>query len=266
MAESAAAFRVERASKSFGARSVLADIDLSVRSGESVAVIGPSGAGKTTLLRLMAGVVSPDVGRVEALGRDTKHLSGRELRALRREVGILYQSDNLIPSLRVAHNVLMGRLGAWSSARALFSLLFPRELSAARAALAEVELEERLWDLPGTLSGGQQQRVAIARLILQAPRALLADEPASSLDPRLGREVVAKLAKLARERGATLVVSLHTLDLLDEHFDRLIALREGRVFWQGRPAQLTRELLRDLYGAEYRALHLDDVKIEGVRA
>jgi phosphonate transport system ATP-binding protein len=127
--------------------------------------------------------------------------------------------------------------------------------------LKRVELEDRLWSLPAELSGGQQQRVAIARLLVQDPRALLADEPTASLDQRLGRDVMALLADVSRERGATLVVSLHALDLLDEHFERVIALRNGRVHWQGRPRELAPELLRELYGAEYSALHLDELAL-----
>jgi phosphonate transport system ATP-binding protein len=252
---------LERVSKSFGRADVLAELELSIPRGERVAVIGPSGAGKTTLLRLLGAVIWPSRGRILALGQDTSRLSGRALRELRREIGLLYQSDNLVPSLRVVHNVLIGRLGSWWAPRALLSLLLPQETALARAALREVELEHCLWELPGTLSGGQQQRVAIARLLVQAPSVMLADEPASALDLRLGRDVVLRLSRVAQSRGATLVVSLHALDLLGEHFDRVIALKEGRLFWQGRPSELSRNLLLELYGAEYRALRLDELAL-----
>ncbi len=247
--------------KDYARTTVLGPLDLSVERGERVAVIGPSGAGKTTLLRLAAGLLWPTAGKVLALGQDTSALSGRALRELRARVALLAQDGNLVGSLRVVHNVAIGRLSRWSVARALFSLAWPQELERLRAALREVELEQRLWDLPGTLSGGEQQRVAIARLLVQEPELLLADEPASSLDPRLGREVVARLARAADARGATLVVSLHTLDLLSEGFDRIVALRAGRVFWQGPLSVLSRAILRELYGAEYRALHLDEVAL-----
>lgn len=247
-------------------RDLLTGIDLDIAAGEKVALIGPSGAGKTTLLRMCAGILWPTSGSVHVLGLETGTLQGRRLCQLRRQVGFLHQSDNLIPGLRVVHNVLMGRLGSWSSFRALLSLLWPRDLGAVKSVLDRVEMGNRMWSLPGELSGGEQQRVAIARLLLQQPRVVLADEPVSSLDIRLGREVVRMLLQFASENHSTLLVSLHTLDLLREGFDRVIALREGRVVWQGRPSALGREDLRAVYGAEYRALHLDEVVLDGNRA
>jgi len=246
----------------YGPNRVLHDIDLSVREGERVAIIGPSGAGKTTLFRLVSGLVKPAAGEVHTLGRDTRRLSGRALSDLRREVGFLYQQDNLIAQLRVVHNVLMGRLGRWWLPRALVSLLWPQEIERARAALDRVELADRIWSLPDELSGGQQQRVAVARLIVQQPRLVLADEPVSALDLRLGRDIIRMLCMLADEQGVTLMVNLHTLDLLQGHFERVIALRDGKVFWEGTPEAINQTLLRELYGAEYRALHLDEVAFE----
>jgi phosphonate transport system ATP-binding protein len=255
-------FRLEGVGHTFGATQVLAGLDLEIHPGERVAVIGPSGAGKTTLFRLLCAVLRPATGRVLALGRDTARLRGRDLRKLRREIGVLYQNDNLVPHLRVVHNVLMGRLGRWSLPRALWSLLWPQELPLARGALARVELPDKLWAMPGELSGGQQQRVAIARLIVQAPQVMLADEPVSQLDIRLGRELITLLAGLATAGRRTLVVNLHTLELLHGHFDRVVALQQGRIFWQGAPAAITRGLLRGLYGAEYQALHLDEAVLD----
>lgn len=256
-----AIFELDAAGRSFGRMEVLDRISFSVPRGQRVAVIGPSGAGKTTLFRMLSGVLSPTSGRVLAFGGETSRLRGAALRELKRKIGFLYQNDNLIPQMRVVHNVLMGRLGRWPWPRALLSLVWPQELWRARAALAEVELEEKLWSMPGELSGGQQQRVAIARLIVQEPEVMLADEPVSQLDLRLGREILGLLVGLARRRAATLLVNLHTLELLPGHFERVIALREGRFFWEGRPEELDRGLLRTLYGAEYRALHLDEVAL-----
>jgi phosphonate transport system ATP-binding protein len=255
------AFCLEDVALELGGRTVLEGLSLPIEVGERLAVIGPSGAGKTSLIRLLSAALAPTRGRVLALARDTRALGARELRRLRADIGVLHQSDNLVRELRVVHNVLMGRLGSWSALRALVSLLAPREVDAARAALAEVELEAKLWDLPDQLSGGEQQRVGIARILLQDPRAVLADEPASGLDPRLGREVVRKLSDLALDRRRTLVVSLHALELLPGHFDQVLALRGGREFWRGPLRELSRDLLRELYGAEYRALHLDEIAL-----
>jgi phosphonate transport system ATP-binding protein len=242
---------------------LLGDVEFAVAPGEQVAVIGASGAGKTTLLRLCAGVLWPSRGHVLVLGRATGGLGSGALCKLRKQVGFLYQQDNLIPGLRVAHNVLMGNLGRWSVLRAFWSLLFPQQVRQAHAALQRVELGDKLWALPGELSGGEQQRVAIARLLVQDPRLLLCDEPVSALDLRLGQEIVRLITALCRDRGTTLLVSLHTLELLSLGFDRVLALRGGRLVWQGAPRQLTRALLRDVYGAEYQALRLDDVALDG---
>ncbi len=245
----------------FGRTPVLVDLNITIGAGERVAVIGPSGAGKTTLFRTLAGMVKPASGRVMTLGQDVSTLRGRALRRLRADVGLLYQNDNLVRELRVVHNVLMGRLGHWSLPRALLSLIWPQELDRARAALAAVELEQRLWSLPGELSGGQQQRVAIARLMLQAPRLMLADEPVSQLDIRLGREVIDLLIGLATSGRTTLLVNLHSLELLDAGFDRVLALKDGRLVWEGPATGLDRALLQSVYGAEYRALDLDRVAV-----
>ena len=249
-----AALALREATVRAGDRVLLDGVTLSVAPGERVALIGPSGAGKTTLLRLLAGSVWPDAGSVAVLGKDPGQLHGRALRHHRRRVGFLRQQDNLVPPLRVAHNVLMGRLGRWSPLRALWNLLWPSELDVARAALARVELEDRLWALPDELSGGEQQRVAIARLVVQQPDVLLADEPVSALDVRLGAQVLQLLHTLAGEREAAMLVSLHNLDLLDRGFTRVVALRAGRVCWQGTPADLDDATLRDVYGADYAQL------------
>lgn len=248
-----------------GGKLALRGIALRVPRGQRLALIGPSGAGKTTLLRLAAGLLWPTRGSVTVLGQATGDLRGRALDALRRQIGFLHQQDNLVPALRVAHNVLMGRLGHWSLLRSLWSLLRPQQLELAHAALTRVELGNRLWAMPGELSGGEQQRVAIARLLLQEPRLLLADEPMSALDLRLGREVVRLLLDLAA-RDCTTIVSLHSLDLLAEGFDRVVALRDGGIVFDGPPAGLSRAVLQDVYGAEYRALHFDELGLAGIVA
>lgn len=248
-------FVLQNASKSFGGSFALQELSLRINHGERVAIIGPSGAGKTTLFRLLCGILHPDSGSVALFEHDTKTLNTRTLRRLRKEVGVLYQSDNLIPQLRVVHNVLMGNLGRWSLPKSLWSLLWPQELPRAKEALKQVELEHKLWAMPGELSGGQQQRVALARLLVQRPKVVLADEPVSQLDVRLGREIIQLLSRMAQELGNTLLVNLHTLELLEGHFERVIALKEGKVFWEGRPEALDDSLLKALYGVEYTQIH-----------
>jgi phosphonate transport system ATP-binding protein len=244
------ALALEGASVSLGGRRVLEDLDLRVRRGERLALLGPSGAGKTTLLRLLSGALAPDAGQVRILGKALARLGGRERRAVRRRVGLLYQNDALYPQLRVVHNVLMGRLGSWSLAKSLVSLFFPQEVPRARAALATVQLEDKLYATIASLSGGQRQRVLVARLLLQDPDVILADEPAAFLDPRLGRSVVELLLGLAAERGGTLVVSLHDVSLVLPRFDRVIALRAGRVFWEGAPSGLDARRVAAIFEGE----------------
>lgn len=260
-ASSTPAIALHGATVQSGGKTLLDGIDFQLGAGEQVAVIGPSGAGKTTLLRLCAAMLWPSSGSVQVLGRATDQLHGRALRELRRDVGCLHQQDNLVPGLRVVHNVAMGNLGRWSLLRALRSLLIPADRHRVHAALERVELGHALWALPGTLSGGEQQRVAVARLLVQQPKLLLCDEPVSALDPRLGREVIRLITNFAREQGAALLVSLHSLERLRDGFDRILALDRGRVVWLGTPAQLTRGILRQVYGAEYATLQLDELPL-----
>jgi phosphonate transport system ATP-binding protein len=159
------------------------DVSLTIRQGERVAVIGPSGAGKTTLFRLLNATLRPTSGRLWFDEVDLESLSGRRLRQLRRRIGTVYQRHNLVPQLRVIHNVLAGRLGRWTLPKALLSLMSPQERAVALMALERVGIPEKFYSRTAYLSGGQQQRVAIARVLVQDPDVILADEPVSSVDP-----------------------------------------------------------------------------------
>ncbi len=230
----------------------IAGLSAQLQAGETIALLGASGSGKSTLLGLMAGTLVPQQGTVRTLGSTSPGRRGGEHRTLRSRVGLLYQHDNLSPGLRVIHNVLMGNLGRWSTWRALSSLVRPRraDVQAAREALRRVELDQRLWAWPDELSGGEQRRVALARLLVQRPELWLADEPTAGLDVRLRRAMLDTLIGLARERGASLVVALHDLDLVDADFDRVWGLVDGRLSLCTPSAELDRDRLRSLYAVE----------------
>jgi phosphonate transport system ATP-binding protein len=234
--------------KRYGATVALAPLDLTIADGETVAVVGPSGSGKTTLLHVLAGLLAPDAGRVSVDGRDLSTLPpGRELARL---VGVMHQQYDLVPHLAVVHNVLAGRLGEWSLIRSLVSLVFPRDAQSAHKALARVGIGDKLYERTGRLSGGEQQRVALARLLLQNPRAILADEPVSSVDPARAEDLVRLLVGIAAEGGHTLVASLHSVPLALQHFQRIIGLRGGRLVFDLPAAGVHPRQLDDLYALD----------------
>ena len=247
-------YRLERIRKVFADGTVAVDdVTLEIRAGERVAVIGPSGAGKTTLFRLLNATLRPTSGRLQFDTADMAGLSGRRLRQLRRRIGTVYQQHNLVPQLRVVHNVLAGLLGCWSLPKALWSLLAPQERPRALAALQQVGIPEKLYARTAHLSGGQQQRVAIARVLVQNPDVILADEPVSSVDPNLGRSIVALLAQLAETHQKTLVANLHAVSFALDFFPRVIGFRHGRVAFDLPSASVSEQILTELYAGADRA-------------
>ncbi len=215
---------------------VISGLDLDIRAGERVALVGPSGAGKTTLLRTINGQIAPRAGHVLVNGQELAHLRGVRLRRARAQIGLITQKHDLVDPLRVDKNVMAGALGRWSTWKALRFLIWssPDELAEARAALTSVGLAAKLLQPTSALSGGEQQRVAIARALIQAPRLLLADEPVASLDPRTAVEVLDLLTGLTRAHGMALICSLHQPELADRFFDRILEVRDGRVVEQAR--------------------------------
>lgn len=245
-----AVFQLERVSKRFGELSALHDVSLTVTRGERVALVGPSGAGKTTLLALLNGTQVASEGTVTLLGKNVASLDTGQLRAVQRRIGTVYQQFHLVNNLAVVHNVNAGHLGRWSLGRALLSLIRPLDTPTALAALDKVGIPEKLYERTGQLSGGQQQRVALARVLVQNPDAILADEPVASLDPERSREIMALLSQLAQEMGKTLVVSIHTIELALAFCERVIGLRNGRLFFDCPTEQVTDEMVRSLYKIE----------------
>ncbi len=248
------AFLLRGAERRFGEVEALSPTDLTVRAGERVALVGPSGAGKTTLLALLNSTLVPSGGEVSLLGSDPAQLSPRALRATRSRIATIPQHLGLVPTFRAWQNVACGRVGSRGLFGTLRDLFLPARtaLTAIHTLLDRVGIEDKLYARTAQLSGGQQQRVAVARALYQQPQAILADEPVSSVDPARAASLVALLAELAEERGLTLVMSLHNLDLARTHFPRLVGLRGGRVMFDAPPAQIDEAQFEALYqlGAE----------------
>ena len=249
----------------FAAHHALRSIDLSICTGERVALLGRSGAGKSTLLRLINGLVSPSGGSVEVFGDNLAELSNRQLRTSRANIATVSQAVDLPGSLRVVHNVNAGRLGEWSTWKAMVSLVRPIDQRRVAAALAAVELDGYQWRRTDELSGGDQQRVGIARALVQQPRLLLADEPVSSLDPVLAAQSLRQItntmlaAAPATAVGAnseppprrveSIIASLHSPALALEFFDRVIGLRNGGILFDRKSNEVDDADLDALYAA-----------------
>ncbi len=226
----------------------LRGVSLTVRRGDNIVLLGRNGSGKSTLLRCLNALERPDSGRVVFDGADLGRVRGRELRAVRRRVGVVFQKFHLVAGLSVFQNTLFGGLGAKSG---LWGVLGPVASAATRARALECLSRVGLADLAARradqLSGGQQQRVAIARMLMQDPEVVLADEPVASLDPQSGRQVMELLAEIVRERGLTLICTLHHLDLALEYGDRVVGLRAGEKVIDGHLAGKTEAELAGLY-------------------
>ena len=249
------AIRVEHLNKTFARKSALIDLDLCVDVGEMVALIGASGSGKSTLLRHLTGLACCDKsngGSVKVLGRDVQ-VSGRlngKVRRLRADIGYIFQQFNLVNRLSVLDNVLLGCLGRMPRWRGSLGLFNAEEKQFAMESLARVGLADLAAQRASTLSGGQQQRVAIARALTQRAEVILADEPIASLDPESARKVMEILADINRRDGKTVVVTLHQVDYAMRYCPRAVALKGGRIHYDGRGSDLSSQFLNDLYGAD----------------
>jgi phosphonate transport system ATP-binding protein len=257
-------YELQDVRKVFDGSPALDGISLTIGRGEQVAFIGPSGAGKTTLFRIMNLTLRPTSGRLRLDGVDVAALGGAALRRARMRLGSIYQQHNLVGRLPVVHNVLAGHLGRWSALAAVGSLLSPRAGDAARA-LGQVGIPEKLWTRTDELSGGQQQRVAIARVLIQDPDVILADEPVSSVDPVLAVGIVTLLRDLSAESRKTLLMNLHSVDLALAYFPRIIGIRGGRVQFDLSPDKVRPEVLDELYAGDTDERQALDVSRQGAR-
>jgi phosphonate transport system ATP-binding protein len=228
----------------------LADVDLEVRDGEFLAILGLSGSGKSTLLRCVNRLIDPTEGRIWIFDEEVTALSGSNLRGLRRQVAMIFQQFNLVKRHTVIANVLSGALGRSPMLPSLMLSFSVEERERAVACLERVGLADRVASRADALSGGQQQRVAIARALMQQPKLFLADEPVASLDPALRHSVMRHIEALNREEGLTVLCSLHDIDLVERYATRLVALRDGRLVWEGTPAQFDRKTFQEIYGED----------------
>jgi phosphonate transport system ATP-binding protein len=241
-----------------GGLTALRDVDLTIEEGELVVVVGLSGAGKSTLLRSINGLV-PVRGSVTVGGREVVGASHRQIRDIRSDVGMIFQTFNLVNRSRVINNVLMGRLSMVPRWRSALGLWPAEDKEIALQSLERVGIVEKAYIRASDLSGGQQQRVGIARALAQDPRILLADEPVASLDPVTSHVVMRDLQRINGELGITTIINLHFLDLARQYGKRLIGLRDGEVVFDGDIADVDDEVFRGIYG---RAITPDDIKKE----
>jgi len=245
--------------QSYGATTpVLRAVSLKIEQGEFVGIIGLSGSGKSTLLRCINRLIDASSGAIMVPrsligggsnnGRaDVLKLARPELRLLRRKIGMVFQQFNIAKRLSVIENVLSGGLGYQPALRSTLRIFSAEEQRQALTNLKRVGLLDHAYKRADELSGGEQQRVAIARTLMQQPAIILADEPVSSLDPKLSRVVLDILKRVCKEDGITALVSLHTLELTREYADRVIGLKQGRVFFDGPVRDLTEAIVDSVY-------------------
>lgn len=238
-------FQLQKASLYYGSTRAIVEMDLKIEAGEQVCLIGPSGAGKTSLLGLLNGRRFPTEGEVAVEGQELSNLSGKELRKVRSRIAWVPQDLGLVPNLRVNQNVACGRVGekgTWGLLRS-FLAMSKGERDEIHELLKRLGVGEKFYQRTDHLSGGQQQRVAVARALFQNPKAILADEPVSAVDPERARDLMELLTTVAGEEGLTLVASLHDVALARRYFDRVIGLREGEVVFDGQASEAEVEQL-----------------------
>jgi phosphonate transport system ATP-binding protein len=228
----------------------LKDVSFEVADGEFLVVIGLSGSGKSTLLRCINRLVEPTSGKIIFNGIDVTAAKGAEIRRIRRQIGMIFQQFNLVKRSSVMTNVMAGRLGYVNTLPSLLGLWSSEDHQRALDSLDQVGLAEKAYVRADSLSGGQQQRVGIARALMQEPTVMLADEPVASLDPVLAHTILKYLEQLNKERGITVLCSLHFLDLVHRYATRVIALKDGELVFEGTPKEIDDAQFKAIYGQE----------------
>jgi phosphonate transport system ATP-binding protein len=237
--------------KSFGRTLVLKGVDLDVRPGELVVVLGANGSGKSTLLRCAVRLIEPDSGQVTLAGQDMTAANGAELREVRRRAAMIFQQIHLVGRRSAIENVSYGALGRMDGWRSVSFRGFPPDVvELAWQSLERVGLVDKAWQRASTLSGGQSQRVAVARALCQQPEVILADEPVSALDPRAADDVMALLADIAHVDGIAVACVLHQPDLAKLYADRIVGMAGGEVVFERTPATIQETEIAHLYLGE----------------
>ncbi|OLO40570.1 phosphonate ABC transporter ATP-binding protein [Alkalihalophilus pseudofirmus] len=230
----------------------LKNVNLKINHGEFVVIVGLSGAGKSTLIRSMNRLVTPTNGELLIDEEDILKYRQRKLRKLRTEVGMIFQNYNLVKRSTVMKNVISGRLGHTSTLRSLLNLYSKEDIALAYNSLQRVNIAEKVYQRADQLSGGQQQRVAIARVLTQQPKIILADEPVASLDPPTSHQVMTYLRKVNKEDSITTIVNLHFIDMAMEYADRIIGMRAGEVVFDGPASEVSEQTFEEIYGRKIR--------------
>lgn len=232
-------------------------VSLTVHDGEFLVIIGLSGSGKSTLMRCINRLIEPTSGQVLYDGYDVTAAPPEELRRIRRKIGMVFQNFNLVTRSSVLTNVLSGRLGYVSNWAGLMHRFSAEDMALAMRNLERVGIAEKTYARANELSGGQQQRVGIARALMQEPELILADEPVSALDPATSHSVLRHLEAVNREDGITVICNLHFLDLARRYATRIVALKAGRLIFDGQPDEIDRDRFREIYGQEAEEVGVD---------
>jgi phosphonate transport system ATP-binding protein len=233
-----------------GGVKALDNVSFEVPDGEFLAVIGLSGSGKSTLLRCINRLIEPTEGQILWNGEDVTKASPEEMRRIRRKIGMVFQQFNLVHRSKVITNVLAGRLGYINPAWSLLNRFPKADVEKAIKQLERVGIADKASQRADELSGGQQQRVGIARALMQDPEIILADEPVASLDPVLAHSIMKHLEDINDNDGVTVLCSLHFLDLVHRYADRVVALNEGKLVFEGLPKEIDDQKFKDIYGRD----------------
>ncbi len=228
----------------------LKDLSFEVPDGQFLVIIGLSGSGKSTLLRCINRLIEPTSGRIIWNNVDITAAPAEEMRQIRRQIGMIFQQFNLVTRSSVLINVLSGRLGYVNPAWSLINRFSPRDVDAALHNLERVGIRDKAYNRADALSGGQQQRVAIARALMQDPKLMLADEPVASLDPATSHSVLRYLEQLNKQDGLSVLCSLHFLSLARTYANRIIALKDGQLVFDGLPTEIDDQRFREIYGED----------------